>query len=429
MEFCPECGAMMLPNKGVLKCNSCGYSDESSNDKEYKVSAKRESGETVKILGEDVDVGPVTNETCPECGNDKATYKLLQTRSADEAPTRIFTCTKCKHTWRAYDWGFYMKDSKEKEHRISNLKDMINNIKEDSSSSSFEEVEEDSELIDYLNEEIVDFEELEIDDEFIYHPGNEDGSAINLEDRPIDEEFIIKTPKDEDTENINEPEIEESEDIISDVSENFDMFINAKIGETPVLAIISSVLGVILILISIFIFQSRSDRVIDNVVSGETNFIFVVVLALGVLFLAYGIYRIFGLKNPLINITDSINSIDTSGDKKNAKDESNDMIIPKSNIPLDKDSYKIGEFDIQELKNKLKKPSISKKPIPITEDIDSIPPAKEKEESKKGLTAEEIEDIEYEQTKLDSETIDEIFAEVEDIDEMPIISIDSEEKK
>ena len=45
-----------------------------------------------------------------------------------------------------------MKDSKEKEHRISNLKDMINNIKEDPSSSSLEDVEEDSELIDYLNE-------------------------------------------------------------------------------------------------------------------------------------------------------------------------------------------------------------------------------------------------------------------------------------
>ena len=57
----------------------------------------------VKMLGEDVDVGPITNETCPECGHDKATYKLLQTRSADEAPTRIFTCAKCKHTWRAYD--------------------------------------------------------------------------------------------------------------------------------------------------------------------------------------------------------------------------------------------------------------------------------------------------------------------------------------
>ena len=71
MEFCPDCGAMLLPKDGKLECG-CG-------------------------------VGPVTNETCPECGHDKAIYKMLQTRSADEAPTRIFTCTKCKHTWRAYD--------------------------------------------------------------------------------------------------------------------------------------------------------------------------------------------------------------------------------------------------------------------------------------------------------------------------------------
>nr|WP_295001267.1 transcription factor S [uncultured Methanobrevibacter sp.] len=103
MEFCPECGAMMLPNNGILKCNKCGYSNELGNNKEYEVSKDIKAEETVKMLGEDVDVGPVTNETCPECGHDKATYKLLQTRSADEAPTRIFTCTKCKHTWRAYD--------------------------------------------------------------------------------------------------------------------------------------------------------------------------------------------------------------------------------------------------------------------------------------------------------------------------------------
>ena len=103
MEFCPECGAMMLPNNGVLKCNKCGYSNQLGDNKEYKVSEDVKAEDNVKMLGEDVDVGPVTNETCPECGNDKATYKMLQTRSADEAPTRIFTCTKCKHTWRAYD--------------------------------------------------------------------------------------------------------------------------------------------------------------------------------------------------------------------------------------------------------------------------------------------------------------------------------------
>lgn len=104
MDFCPKCGAMMGPVDGVLKCNSCGYSEEKTiDDEKYKVSKKIEAKETVKMMGEDVDVNPRTEETCPECGNNTATYKLLQTRSADEAPTRIFKCTKCKHTWRAYD--------------------------------------------------------------------------------------------------------------------------------------------------------------------------------------------------------------------------------------------------------------------------------------------------------------------------------------
>ena len=102
MEFCPNCKAMLLPKDGKLQC-SCGYVKDLSNKNQYEVSSEVKAEETVKMLGEDVDVGPITNETCPECGHDKATYKLLQTRSADEAPTRIFTCTKCKHTWRAYD--------------------------------------------------------------------------------------------------------------------------------------------------------------------------------------------------------------------------------------------------------------------------------------------------------------------------------------
>ena len=102
MEFCPKCGAMMFPSDGVLKCNSCGYSDELSNTNEYAVSRKVEAEETVKMLGEDIDVRPTTTEVCPECGNDKAYYELKQTRSADEAPTRFFTCTECKHSWREY---------------------------------------------------------------------------------------------------------------------------------------------------------------------------------------------------------------------------------------------------------------------------------------------------------------------------------------
>ena len=103
MEFCPECGAMMLPKDGELKCNSCGYVKGSSQDNEsYKLSGKIEEHETVKDLGEVEDLRSTIKETCPECGHDEAYYELKQTRSADEAPTRIFTCAKCKYTWRAY---------------------------------------------------------------------------------------------------------------------------------------------------------------------------------------------------------------------------------------------------------------------------------------------------------------------------------------
>ena len=47
-----------------------------------------------------------------------------------------------------------MKDSNEKEHRISNLKDLIDNVKEDNTVDS----QEDNELINYLSEDNVDLD-------------------------------------------------------------------------------------------------------------------------------------------------------------------------------------------------------------------------------------------------------------------------------
>ncbi|WP_458454591.1 topoisomerase IV [Methanobrevibacter sp.] len=326
-----------------------------------------------------------------------------------------------------------MKESKDKEHRISNLKSMISNIKDDEV-NPIDELEEDSELIEYLNEDVIDFDKFEIDDEFIYHPGDDDSSAINLDEKNIDENFIIKTPKVEEN---DEEEVDEfSEDIVGDISENFDNVINAKIGGKPILAIFSTILGVILLIISAFIFQSRSDRVIDNVVAGETSFMFIIFLIIGLLLIFYGVYRLLNIKNPFEKITSSIDDIDK--DEK-ADDETTETktekpspkVIPKSKIPLDKDSYKIGEFNMDDLKTSLKKPTDSKnKPQPkIEENLDDIPPAKEKPDNRKGLTFEEIEEKEYEQVKLDTESIDEIFAEVEEIDDIPIISIDSKENE
>ena len=322
-----------------------------------------------------------------------------------------------------------MKDSKEKEHRISDLKNMIDNVTDE----SYEQMEEDSELIDYLNGSKIDFEESEINDEFIYHPDNEYNDALNLEETPIDEDFIIKAPKSED---IKKNEYDDMEgDIVGDISENFDNVINARIRGRPILAIISSVLGIIFIIISIFLSQSRTDRIIDHVVAGETSFMIVIFLISGIFLLIYGIYKFFNIKNPFEKITSSINTIDSErNDKKNNTNTQNEKPsqkpIPKSEIPLDKESYKIGEFDVNDLKSSLKKPTSSNKKVQFKdtlekETLEDLPPAKEK----KSLSEEEIEDLEYEHAKLENESIDDIFAEVEEIEDVPIITVDSKDRK
>lgn len=318
-----------------------------------------------------------------------------------------------------------MKDSK-KEHRISDLKEMINNVTDE------EDFEEDKELINYLNENHVENnnDELEIDDEFIYHPGNDDVDAINLEENPINEEYVIKAPKIKDSSENDYDEYEE--DIVGEISENFDNVINAKIKGRPVLAIVGIVLGVIFIIISIFIFQSRSDRVVDNVVAGESSFMFVIFLIVGLLLLIFGIYKVFNIKNPFSSLTSKIDSIDNDdNDKKDnkttPKEKPSPKVLPKSEIPLDKDSYKIGEFDMDDIKSSLKKPTSSTKKQPIEENVEDLPPVKEK--VKEELTVEEIEQIEYEQAELENESIDDIFAEVDDIEDIPIISIDTKEEK
>ena len=317
-----------------------------------------------------------------------------------------------------------MKDSKEKEHRISNLKDIIYNV---SDSDIDKDIEEDEELIKELNEDNVNYEDLEIDDEFIYRPRDDEENAINLEENHIDNDFLIQTPKEQEI-----GDDDELDDFSSGMSDGFDKVMNAKIGRTPILGLISSFLGLLLIVIAAIIFSSRSDRVIDNVVSGENNFISVIFLIFGLLFLIYGLYRVIGFKNPLSGISNSIDSVEN--DKKieptPKKEEPEEKAIPKSNIPLDKDSYKIGEFNIKDLKYKFRKTTKSKKPAPPTqEELDQIPPAREKPDDKKGLTSKEIEELEYQQAIRENESIDDIFAEVEEIDEIPIISIDSENKQ
>ena len=131
MEFCPKCNGMMMnttvkvkkedleekvdeedqsnqeteEEKVVFKCMTCGYEKDPSevDQDQYKVKETVESSDSVIMRGDESGMRSTVREVCPKCGHDRASYELLQTRSADEAPTRFFTCEKCHHKWRGYD--------------------------------------------------------------------------------------------------------------------------------------------------------------------------------------------------------------------------------------------------------------------------------------------------------------------------------------
>ena len=314
-----------------------------------------------------------------------------------------------------------MKDSKEKENRISNLKNMFDHMNDEEEKEpevdEYNDIEEDEELINFLNEGM---DEYEIDDEYIYHPGEDSSNEINLEDEAeIDEEFIIETDINEKLDNksqiVNEPK-----DLENEINESFDNIVNTKIGEKPIFAVISLILGIIFIISSIIVFNSGTERIVDNVVSGENHFLVVSLIIIGALLIIYGAFKIFNIKNPFQSMFDSME--EDEKDELNKVEEKEEPTIPKSNIPLDKESYKIGEFEMDDLKNSLKN-SFSKSidtPKKLEEeekdiDVENLPPAREKTPDEKGLIKEEIEEKEYEQARLDGESIDDIFADVEDL--------------
>ena len=64
-----------------------------------KIEEKSEIGVVKK---KDTDVFPIVAANCIKCGTKEAYFWTAQTRAGDEAETRFFRCTKCKHTIREY---------------------------------------------------------------------------------------------------------------------------------------------------------------------------------------------------------------------------------------------------------------------------------------------------------------------------------------
>jgi transcription factor S len=115
MKFCPKCETRMKTNvdQGVILCPKCGLEIEnhvdengssSINNKKLAEAGENSSAGSLKVI--EIEGGaealPTTSADCSKCGNSTAFWWMLQTRSADEATTQFYRCTKCAHTWRNY---------------------------------------------------------------------------------------------------------------------------------------------------------------------------------------------------------------------------------------------------------------------------------------------------------------------------------------
>jgi len=103
--FCQRCGAILVPKqvgkKTRMSC-SCGYKEKNKVSLVMNEEIQEKKEDKIEVVDKKVETLPKTKEECPKCKNPEAYYSLLQTRSADEAPTRFFKCTKCAYTWRVY---------------------------------------------------------------------------------------------------------------------------------------------------------------------------------------------------------------------------------------------------------------------------------------------------------------------------------------
>jgi transcription factor S len=99
--------------ENIFTCPRCGFSSAKEIEPRETILAKGSSspyqdknvgGSSLKIMdsAKGTEGLPTTAIDCPKCGNKDAFWWMLQTRSADEATTQFYRCTKCGHTWRNY---------------------------------------------------------------------------------------------------------------------------------------------------------------------------------------------------------------------------------------------------------------------------------------------------------------------------------------
>ena len=109
--MCPKCGSLMRlkveKGKRMLQCPKCGHIQEYQRGS-LAISRSITHTEREKLIvletGQELRTLPIAKDViCPKCGYSEAYYWVMQTRRADEPPTRFYKCVKCGHVWREYE--------------------------------------------------------------------------------------------------------------------------------------------------------------------------------------------------------------------------------------------------------------------------------------------------------------------------------------
>ncbi|MDR2966500.1 MAG: hypothetical protein LBU74_00930 [Methanobacteriaceae archaeon] len=109
----------------------------------------------------------------------------------------------------------------------------------------------------------------------------------------------------------------------------------------PILAILGLAIGILLIMTGTSMLLGSSDKVVDNVVSGETSASSVLIISIGIIFLVLSLLKIFPNEKTFGNIFHIINDFeteinnndeDTKNNKTNPQPKDEDLIIKKADI-------------------------------------------------------------------------------------------------
>jgi DNA-directed RNA polymerase subunit M len=105
MKFCDKCGNMLIvkteDGERFLFCRGCNT--KYPVDEKVVFTTDFDNEKKVIVFESEESTFPTTKVLCPKCGSEQeAEWTMIQTRAADEPPTRFYRCKKCKCVWREY---------------------------------------------------------------------------------------------------------------------------------------------------------------------------------------------------------------------------------------------------------------------------------------------------------------------------------------